>query len=421
MKNIVWFCYASVTTDGHLKAASWIVAAARKLAVTGYRLSILTPAGSYSRTVTDDGCVVYGLPNGSSRKVSRRMTENIRVLLQQLQPDVFQIFGTEFFDYQCAGLAARQAGIADHTVVWLQGICAEVARCYCDGLPSGVVHSLTFRDLVRLDNIFLQQKKFTLRAKNEEKLLHLAAHVIGRTEWDRNCIRQIAPDITYHYCSETLRPPFYGAPWRQEECQQHRLFVCQSDYPIKGLHILLRAMPRILAAYPDTMLYIAGENPLEQTSFRQKLARQSYPVYLRKQIRGMGLERHIVFTGYQDMHQMARQYRSAHVYILPSMVENSPNSLGEAMALGVPCVAADCGGIPSMLEHGREGLLYEKTDANALVAAVTRLFDDPALALRLGENARKRAFATHDPDAAMRTLIRIYDVIGGNANASQQN
>ena len=70
---------------------------------------------------------------------------------------------------------------------------------------------------------------------------------------------------------------------------------------------------------------------------------------------------------------MRQAYLEADVFLLPSQSENSPNSLGEAMLLGLPCVASNAGGIPDMLADGQEGLLYgDALAADALGARCLR-------------------------------------------------
>lgn len=419
MNKVVWFCYASIDETGELKSAAWIVAATKRILAAGKELYLIAP--SFGRTPEDgviktkDGCSVVYVTGRKKQnhKVDKLLTEQIYQQLVKLQPDVFQIFGTEMGSYLSAGLAAQKANLLDRTVIWIQGLCAGVAASYCDGLPLREIHRLTFRDLLRMDNIFMQQKSFLQKAENEKKLLNLVKHAIGRTRWDETLVTEIAPKIHYHRCSELLRPNFYTTTWSLDACKRHRLFVCQSDYPIKGLHILLRALPKILEKYPDTKVYISGESLLQEDSIRKKIARTSYVVYLRKLIRQNHLEDAIVFTGYLTAEEMVEQYKKVHVYVLPSMVENSPNSLGEAMLMGAPCVAADTGGIPSMMEHGTEGLLYPKTNATALAEAILKLFTDDKLAETLGEQARKRALITHDPQAGMEELLKIYSEIGG--------
>ena len=101
----------------------------------------------------------------------------------------------------------------------------------------------------------------------------------------------------------------------------------------------------------------------------------------------------------------------ADVYAHPSLIDNSPNSLAEAMLVGVPCVASAAGGIPSMIEDGRDGLLYPPGDVEALAATIAAVTSDRAMARRLGAAARKRALVRHDPTAIARSTSMMYEDI----------
>lgn len=424
MKCVAWFCYASVRPDGTLKAASWILAAAERLAQCGLRLCLIAPgpdAPHALERITTETCELYRLPAclRNERQVSQELIGHIGRLLEELDPDVFQIFGTEFSSYLCAGLAAQQLGMKDRTVVWMQGVCKKIAEVYCDGLSFWEAHRLTFRDLLRLDNIYCQKRKFEKRAENERRLLNAVGHAVGRTEFDRMYVKQAAPQVQYHSCPEILRSPFYSNQWELQKSEPCRLFMSQGDYPIKGLHILLQALPKVLQKHPDVVLYISGENVLERTGLRSWLTRHSYEICLRKRIKRYKLEKNVVFTGYLTAEEMVAQYQKARVFVMPSLVENSPNSLGEAMLMGAPCVAAAVGGIPSMINGGQEGLLYEKTDADALTTAILQVLEDATLAVALGENARARALQTHDQSLITKNLMEIYRNIGGQEDESQ--
>ena len=108
---------------------------------------------------------------------------------------------------------------------------------------------------------------------------------------------------------------------------------------------------------------------------------------------------------------MKQAYLDANVFVLPSTLENSPNSLGEAMLLGVPSVAADVGGVRNLMTGETEGLLYRSGDVTALAAHIIHLFSMEEEASKLGEAARSHAQRTHDPEANLRALMKIYEEI----------
>ena len=125
-----------------------------------------------------------------------------------------------------------------------------------------------------------------------------------------------------------------------------------------------------------------------------------YQNYTKTLIRQLGLQEAVHYTGPLNEQAMCEQYLHSSLYVLCSSMENSPNSLGEAMLLGMPCVASAMGGVSSLLTHEREGLLYPSEDENALAAAILALLEDPARARQLGKAARARV--THDPEKMRR-------------------
>ena len=92
---------------------------------------------------------------------------------------------------------------------------------------------------------------------------------------------------------------------------------------------------------------------------------------------------------------MARELCRAHVFVISSYIENSPNSLCEAMQVGLPCVATYAGGIPSLVRNGSTGLLFPPGDAPLLAEAIARLFREDHLACRMGRAARIEASERH--------------------------
>ena len=108
---------------------------------------------------------------------------------------------------------------------------------------------------------------------------------------------------------------------------------------------------------------------------------------------------------------MKQALLDANVFALTSTMENSPNSLGEAMLLGVPSVAADVGGVKNLMCNGEEGLVYLSGDVKALTEDILQLFALEDRAAALGENARAHALKTHDPEKNLLDLIHIYQQI----------
>jgi glycosyltransferase involved in cell wall biosynthesis len=98
---------------------------------------------------------------------------------------------------------------------------------------------------------------------------------------------------------------------------------------------------------------------------------------------GLGIGAAVVFTGRVDNEQMAELYRSADVMVNPSLADNMPISVLEALASGVPVVSTRVGGVPHLVQHEKTALLVPPGDVDAMAKAVIRVVEEPDLADRL--------------------------------------
>lgn len=156
----------------------------------------------------------------------------------------------------------------------------------------------------------------------------------------------------------------------------------------KGLHKLLMALPFIKGEYPRVQLRIAGADITGGSKWVQRIS--GYGSFIRNLIKKLGLEENVTFLGSLDEEIMSVEYRNAHVFVITSIIENSPNSLGEAQIIGTPCVASFVGGIPDMVDDGVNGLMYRYEDHISLAFKIIRLFADDDLAVMLSANGQKQ-------------------------------
>lgn len=339
-------------------------------------------------------------------------------LLAACKPDLVHIWGTEY----AAAAAMQQAAAAARlpVLVGIQGVMRHCAVHLCDGVPESYLRSTAMQRAIDrvvpgalLDK---SQRQFNTLAQSEAAVLGAARHVTGRTGFDRAAVQALAPGARYYPCNETLRPEFYAAaPWQPHaRGDAPVLFLPQGNYPLKNLHTALRAMPAILARYPGAVLRVAGWPPLEKGPLLRPVIEWMFPYqrYCKTLVRELGLQGHLEYTGPLSAAQFCAALQDADLFMLCSTSENSPNSLGEAMLLGMPCVASRVGGIPDLLAHEATGLLYgDPLDADALAAAVLALLDDPARAQALGQAARTVAQTRHAPAANAAALADIYAAV----------
>ena len=171
---------------------------------------------------------------------------------------------------------------------------------------------------------------------------------------------------------------------------------------IKGHELLLRAARRVIECVPGAGFFFIGG------AIYDTLTDQGYAATLRHAARARGLEGRVAFTGFQR--QMAPWYRAMDVVVNASVQpEGFGRTLLEAMSCGRAVLGPNAGGVPEFVSHGRNGLLYEMGNAEALCEALVRLLRDPALRRRLGQAGRATAVQHFTADAhaaAMAVLLR---------------
>ena len=369
-------------------------------------IHLLAPGGK-QRGQLDEKCSFAFFETGLPYEYRAELENWFGTELGSFQPDVIHIWGTEYAHTLAMVNACERLGLLDQTVVSIQGLCSVCAGHYAEGVPEAVQRRYTFRDLLRRDNIRQQQRKFALRGELEIKALQKARHVIGRTDWDYACTKQINPDAMYHFCNETLRNSFYEGNWHYGSCVKHRIFASSCEYSVKGFHYLLEAFGQIAKDYPDAVLAVTGRSFLPKST-KEALRQNSYEKYLADLARQYGVENKIEFLGRLTAEQMKAEYQKANVFALPSTIENSPNSLGEAMLLGVPCVAAHVGGVANLMTHEEEGYLYQPAAGYMLAHYIKEVFAMESAAETMGQKAKAHAAKTHDPQTNLQTLMNIY-------------
>ncbi len=419
--NILWLINIPLPEASQLMGekpspfGGWLINASKDLAnKEGVELSIAFPSNKASKFKDLKGEKINYYPFIPVKENDNKVieyNESFERLLNNLKPDIVHIYGTEIAHTLSMVNACDKINIK--TVISVQGLVSIIEKHMHSNLPIYAIYGNTFRNIVRKDNVSGLKRLFKNRGKNEIGALTKTDNIIGRTTWDKACSSQINPGAKYHFCNETLREEFYTHQWSINDCEKYSIFLSQGQYPIKGLHYMLEAMPLILNKFPKARVYISGKDITKSDSFEDKLLMTYYGKYIKKMIKKLNLKRNVIFTGPLDEGKMCERYLKSHVFVCPSSIENSPNSLGEAMILGVPSVASYVGGIPDMLKDKEEGFLYQHDAPYMLAHYICEIFENKDLAMRFSKNAREHALKTHDRDENTRRLIEIYEDITG--------
>lgn len=333
-------------------------------------------------------------------------------ILRNFSPDVIHLHGTEYqFAFFCVS-AAELCGMKERVVVSIQGVMHAMARDYVLAIPRRILQYTTLLEVIRGNWGYSILKNFRKRSTYELDVMRHAKHFIGRTSWDKACLFLQNRRAIYHQNNESLRSCFYdGSSWSIEKCTRHTLYVSQASYAVKGVHFLLESLQILKPLYPDLRVQIAGAD----MSRSNRIFGTSYALYIKYLIKKYNLSENVCFTGPLSAEQVKEKMLDCHVYVCPSAVENSPNSLGEAMLLGMPCVCSNVGGVADMATHEKEALLYPLNETYRLAYYIAQVFESDALANSLGTAARERALNTHDVDKNNQTLLDIYRKIMNDA------
>ncbi len=153
---------------------------------------------------------------------------------------------------------------------------------------------------------------------------------------------------------------------------RRHLLVSRNLEPIYDNETAIRAFSIVHCSHPDATLTIAGSGPLAES--------------LAVLAETLGLAGAVIFAGRLDRDAMAQAYRAADIAINPSLVDNMPNSVLEALASGVPVVSTNVGGVPFIVKDEQTALLVPPKSPAAMAKAILRLMDDAALSDKLTNN-----------------------------------
>lgn len=384
------------------------------LKISDVQLSVCFPVSSEDGLLSGEveNMKYFGFPQKKLDKHYAKTEEYFAYIIQKVNPDVIHIFGTEFPHTLAMVNTCERLDVVHKVLISIQGLVSVYPIHYYASLPMRIIRGYSFRDFIRRQNMERACKKMLEKGYLEIEALKKVKHITGRTSWDRACTSQINPEAAYHFCNETLRDEFYKHEWSLDQCEPYSITISQASHPIKGAHHMLEALPRILKVFPETRLYVAGYDITKSNTMIEKARLTAYAGYLRELIQKFSLKDHVIFTGILDEKQMCRRYLRSNVFVLPSSIENSPNSLGEAMILGVPCVAADVGGVADMLKHNQEGFVYQADAPYMLAYYVCEIFKNKEKAAVFSQNARIHASLTHNRDMNIMRIMEIYHEAG---------
>lgn len=398
------------TGGGPYHGAGWTGALIRSVADGGHQAAVVYQTSRKEGFVTEkDGIRFYALPSdkpvflgkfgyyygGWRHDDGSHLLPGLNAAVEDFWPDLIHLFGFE--NPMAVLLGETTVPVAVH----VQGLLGPVSEAFC---PPGITRAsflrrFPFREIVLRNGNLFAMKSLAVRAVRERERMARAEWVLGRTDFDRAFLREHAPQARYFTVNEILREPFYvhSAAAQYADSPVLRVVSTLSDTMYKGFDLVLRTAKELQTAgmpFSWTVIGMGEDSPVRHF-FEKECGIRSEAIR---------------FAGDLTAEEMVPLLLGADVYVHPSYVDNSPNSLCEAQLLGLPCVACAVGGVPSLIEDNRTGLLTPAGDAPALAGKLMQLRDRAARE-RIGRAAYAAAKVRHDKESVLRALLEAYDTI----------
>jgi glycosyltransferase involved in cell wall biosynthesis len=383
--NILWLAPYPIRPGEH--PAPWLVSLAGELARAGHRLTILTPSSRATQIQciqTDQGYRLIILPyKGGIRHLLSGFRTQIEAMAGFLKEqaaafDVIHVHGTEM---QLAS-SLLDGHIRTPYIISIQGIISV----YKNKLPRKCSKRYLY---------------WSLSSRYEKQEIRRSPHFFCRTDWDRQFVRQLNPRASITDCWEMLRPEFFQ--YKHNFTGKGILFM-GGDNPLKALDLCLRVFSHLVVRHPDLRLHIVGSVHAE---------------HYRRLSRGLDARPlspdNVVIHGALDAPGICSIYAGCFCLYHPSLIDNSPNSVCEAQVAGLPVVVTRVGGVPSLIDDGRTGLLVRMNDEEEHVATLEKLYRDVGLQRWLSRNSREMAARRHDRNTIRETTLSAYRAIAGSA------
>jgi glycosyltransferase involved in cell wall biosynthesis len=330
-----------------------------------------------------EGDVRPGL-GGTFSLLTNRYPAGAHAIVDRVKPDLIHIHGTE------GPYAMVLERLDVPSLVSIQGSPHDWAARYWGGADTAAK--------LRNPRGWRNQLQFVLAGQREARMLKHAKAIHGGTTWDRRFARRTAPQASFHHAVAAVGPDFFRVRQSVDAGADREKVVMTafSPQPYKGGELVINAVASLRRSGHKVRLVLAGWCPPK--GWGREVLRAANAA-------GPGA---VEITGYLQPRALSERLAAADIYVLPSYMENAPNTLLEAMCVGVPCVAARVGGVASMLQDGVEGLIFRRGNLRDLTAKLERLLVDAEFSRRLGLAGAARVRTADEPMKVAARTIEIY-------------
>ena len=327
---------------------------------------------------------------------AQKVISSAKEIINSIKPDIIHIFGTEW----PFGLISKHTEIP--VVIHIQGSIVEYNKylypphySLLDELCETKFHIRSF-----IEKLF-QPLMNKSRCIMEKEIWRLNQFYMGRTQWDFQLSNTMHPGRYYFHVDEALRKPFVNAQqnWHWDDAKKTILFSTGCSTFWKAPNILLKTAQILKKKKFNFEWFIAGYMPDYLKNVVERKEKTSFS------------ENNIFFLGWQTAEQIKDRLASSTLYIHNAYIENSPNSICEAQITGTPVISANVGGIPSLIEDGKTGLLVPAGEPELMANKIRTSANDKLLLCKLSKNAQTVAMQRHNEKQILSQLLNCYKSI----------
>jgi glycosyltransferase involved in cell wall biosynthesis len=395
----------------------WLVALSRALRQEGtIRLGVASRVVGGNRFSISLGGIqhftVPAPPKGFGLlRPTKQMLHRYQEIVDEFSPDVIHVHGTEWY----GGMVTVHNRMGRPVIIALQGLIDYHRRHLLGQLGfMDIVMSRTVREWVLFSGLWKQRAQWNKRSAVEREIISGHRAFVGRTLWDRAHLRYMNPNSEYFHCHEMVQKEFFRREWLVSNANRHTIFSPSASYPLKGFHVLVKAVAILRREFPGIQVRVplaTFRGSSDRKGIFARMGGDGYSSYLDALIAKLDVGGNITPLGPLSSEQMAQEMLDAHVFVLSSFVENSPNTMAEALIVGVPCVVSLAGGVPSLIDDGHNALGFSPGDEVVLAEQIRRIFINSDLANQLSKAGRKTALSRYSPEPIVKRMTEIYRAI----------
>lgn len=320
----------------------------------------------------------------------------LRTIIEDFNPDIIHIYGTE--SWMCKAIEITNIPCLVH----LQGLMLPYLNVYVpNGISTYQIISHSWIEFLKGISFWHNSAEFKKMSIREYTYLKKISWFMGRTTWDHGISKFLSPKSTYFHVDEVLRESFYDAsPWTYKDSEKIIITSTLSDTLYKGLDLVIKTAKLLTNEGIKFEWRVIGIKDASRTALLFK--KKFHITYDQLNIKLMGIK---------EAKEIVRLLSETKLYIHPSHIDNSPNSLCEAQLMGVPIIATNVGGVSSLIQDGVDGYLVPANDPYFLASRIVELSNSPACITKFSEYARINAKKRHSKETILNDLVHTYQLV----------